>query len=65
MNFITQRLILGFGVQSSIYLEYNTIKGEILFAFNMDLPDVSAKKLLQKQWGIQTNTKCGLQKAIF
>jgi hypothetical protein len=36
----------------------------MLCAFDIDLSNVSAKKLLQQQWGIQTNTKFGLQKLI-
>jgi hypothetical protein len=51
MKFIAQRLIFGFGTRSSIYPEFTVIIHEILCAFDIGLSDVSAKKLLQQQWG--------------
>jgi hypothetical protein len=53
MKFITQQLILRFGAHSSIYHEFNAIRNEILCAFDIDLSNGSAKKLLQQQWGTQ------------
>jgi hypothetical protein len=46
MKVIARRLILGFQANSSIYLKYPVIIDEILCAFEMDLKDTNAKKLL-------------------
>jgi hypothetical protein len=60
MKVIARRLILGFQVTSSIYPKYPVIRDGIMHAFKMDLKDTNTKKLLQKHWGSQCDTKSAI-----